>query len=259
MDYVIDLINCSKAKEKFVVVDATMDCSTKLLDYIQSKLMNVHNVIFVEIRSGVKQDQFGLEFASLGVATWHVSCNNKRFSETLFKYIKNHKDISGENISYEKLLSISLCTFENSIKYKMELQSVVKDFMNMISIENNRFIINVLSPKAQYNGEECAIPFVFVKFNLESRASYEVLLDNIVKYCESRGCFLPYRNSFGFRYPSIEYICDYKTKELVMKFALGVYQGVVFLRIVEIINTLGSKKITESCEELIRGIEEWKR
>ena len=44
-----------------------------------------------------------------------------------------------------------------------------------------------------------------------------------------------------------------------MKFALGVYQGVVFLRIVEIINTLGSKKITESCEELIRGIEEWKR
>lgn len=70
-----------------------MDCSTKLLDYIQSKLMNIYNVIFVEIRSGVKQDQFGLEFAGFGVATWHVSYNNELFSETLFEYIKKHKDI----------------------------------------------------------------------------------------------------------------------------------------------------------------------
>lgn len=257
VDSVIDSINKSKAKEKFVLVDSTMDCSTSILNYIQDRLINKYNVVFIDIRSGIKQDQLGLELTSLGVATWHVSSRNKLFSEILFNYIQKYKDISGENISYEKLLLMSKFSFNDSVKYKTELQQMVKSFLDIIYIENSKYISSVLSPESIYGNTKSTIPFVFIKFNLKKRESYEQLLNNIVNCCQEFGCFLPYRNSFGFRYPSIEFICDYKTKELVMKFGLGVYKGVLFSTIVEIINALGCKKSTKLRDKIIKGIEEW--
>lgn len=42
-----------------------------------------------------------------------------------------------------------------------------------------------------------------------------------------------------------------------MKFGLGVYKGVLFSTIVEIINALGCKKSTKLRDKSIKGIEEW--
>lgn len=101
------------------------------------------------------------------------------------------------------------------------------------------------------------MPFIFIKFRLSYKESYEILLDNIINVCKRKGIFLPYRNSFGFRYPSIEYIYDFKTKECVMKISLGVYKGALYNELLSIINDMGNEKFSQTKLQLIQNIKEW--
>lgn len=101
------------------------------------------------------------------------------------------------------------------------------------------------------------MPFIFVKFTIELKEEYETLLNNIIELCKERNLFLPYRNSFGFRFPSIEFICDFISNECVMKISLGVYKGLVYESLLEIINDLGNNKNSYIKSKLIKNIKRW--
>ena len=258
INFVIDLINKSDAKVKFIIIDSTMDCSTTIFEVLRKKIKKEFNVVFIDLRSGIKQDQFGLEFENIGIVTWHVHKKNISYAENLFQYIKHYKNISGENISYNKLLLVSKCEFQKSMEYKLKLQYIVQSFMDTIEIKIHKYILEIISPKTSIEGYVSSIPFIFVKFNLSSRESYEQLLNNFINCCLEDQLFLPYRNSFGFRYPSIEFICDYETKECVMKFGLGVYKGALYEKIFDMISALGSEGSSKIKKELTNNISEWR-
>lgn len=250
-------ITTSKAKVKFVIIDSTMDCSTHLFSIIESKIRNNQNIIYIEVRSGIKQDQFGLELANLGISTWYISKKNKNFGDCLFQYIKTHKDIVGDNISYNKMMIISKCSFEKSIEYKNLIHRIAYDFYRSLVIESHKYILEIIYPRLETDYEILSMPFIFIKFRLSYKESYEILLDNIINVCKRKGIFLPYRNSFGFRYPSIEYIYDFKTKECVMKISLGVYKGALYNELLSIINDMGNEKFSQTKLQLIQNIKEW--
>lgn len=253
----IDKIMTSKAKVKFVIIDSTMDCSTRLFNILESKIKNNQNIIYIEVRSGIKQDQFGLELTNLGIATWYISKKNRDFRNCLFQYIQTHKDIVGDNISYIKLILVSKCSFWKSIEYKNLIHRLVFEFYQSVVIKSHKYIHEIIYPRLETDNEILSMPFIFIKFTIHYRESYENLLDNIINVCKKKGLFLPYRNSFGFRYPSIEFICDFNTKECVMKISLGVYKGALYNELLNIINDLGNEKPSPTKLQLIQNIKEW--
>lgn len=250
-------INISSSKIIFVIMDSTMHNYNKLLLNIEKNLLRKKNVIFIDIRSGIKMDQLGLEIANFGVATWYVHVENIKYAEFLFSFIGQYKGLVGDNISYNRLVSLELFSAIEAEQYALRIRNQVLDFLKEIEIKSNRYIKSIDYPSLKYEQGELCMPFLFIKFNLECKHEYEQLLDNIVYVCELYGVFLPYRNSFGFRYPSIEYICDYKTEELVIKLCLGVYKGALYYLLLQIINDLGKDNPSEIKKIVSKNIERW--
>lgn len=255
IELMIKAINSSQAHAIFVVMDTTMHNCTNLLAYMEKRLVRAENVIFIELRSGVKLDQLGLEIENLGIASWYVHKCNASYADVLFNYINYYKGIIGDNISFSSLISLEFFSSQTSFEYANKVQSIVADFVDAISVQSTDFVRRIISPTATYGDDKIKMPFVFMKLNSEERRDYEQFVENLVCLCKTYGFFLPYRNSFGFRYPSIEYICDYKTKECVVKLSLGCYKGALFFLLQKIFQDLSHPDSSDIKEKMSKGID----
>lgn len=196
-----------------------------------------------------------LEIDDLGVANWYVK--DVLFPKFIFKYISDYKNWTGTNISFEKAQRMRCFNAINSQEYAKLVHKMVKKLYENISITCNRYITNIDFPVVKIDALELSMPFVFIKFNINSD-EYSILLDNIINEVEKEGVFLHYRNSFGFRFPSIEYIKDFKTKDCVMKVCAGVFEGATFNCLLGLLNDFGRGNISKTHINVIKGIESWK-
>lgn len=76
---------------------------TGIFNNILDKIINPQNVIFVDVRSGLKLDQSGLEITNLGIGVWFVGKQAPRFEDFLFDFIQKYKGISGANLALVNL------------------------------------------------------------------------------------------------------------------------------------------------------------
>ena len=169
--------------------------------------------------------------------------------------INYYKGLIGDNISFSSLISLEFFSSQTSFEYANKVQSIVADFVDAISVQSTDFVRRIISPTATYGDDKIKMPFVFMKLNSEERRDYEQFVENLVCLCKTYGFFLPYRNSFGFRYPSIEYICDYKTKECVVKLSLGCYKGALFFLLQKIFQDLSHPDSSDIKEKMSKGID----
>lgn len=93
-------------------------------------------------------------------------------------------------------------------------------------------------------------PSVLIKLNSISKDSYEIFIDYLIEELQKKGLNLRFRNSWGFRAPSIEYMLEYTSKELIVKLYLGVYKGATFYALVELLNDILSNKNKGHVNEL---------
>lgn len=259
MDKLISRINASTAKTIFLILDSTLHSDTELFSKIEDKLSEKKKIIFISFRSGIKLDQQGLEIGHLGIVTWYINQENRRYAENAYEFIETYKGVLGDNITYNKLVSLEIFSAYETKKYTNKIISICKEFVESLKIESHEYIEKVIYPQFVYDGETLNMPFLFIKFQLQTKAEYERLMRNIIDICEMNGVFLPYRNSFGFRFPSIEYICDYQSGENVIKLCLGVYRGVLYELLLYILCDLGNSQKSKVKEMICRGIGLWQK
>ncbi len=260
IEILIEEINSSCSKIIFVIMDSTMHNYNELFEGINKELKsNKKNVVFINVRSGIKMDQQGLEIGNLGVATWYVHKKNSKYAKMLFDFIDHYKGILGDNISYNKLVSLEMFSSALSRQYSRIVHTTAFDFAHSIVVKSNKYIKQVIYPELKYKNENLVMPFLFIKFDLKNAEEYNQLLENIVGICATEGLVLPYRNSFGFRYPSIEYIYDYRTDENVIKLYLGVYKGGIYEFLLNIINTLGGNDNPKIENMICKKIKRWEQ
>ncbi|RMC47358.1 hypothetical protein [Lactobacillus sp. ESL0228] len=108
-------INTSKAKLKILIMDSSMHNVTNLLENIKNKISNIDNIIFFDIRSGLKLDHEGLELTNLGICTSFVTIHNKPLFTMIKNYIEQYKGITGNNLS---LASLCLSHYFKTLKSK---------------------------------------------------------------------------------------------------------------------------------------------
>ena len=71
-ELLINEINATSSNLIFVLMDSTMHNKTKIFEHLQDKISSKKDVIYVDIRSGLKLDQFGLELLNFGIVEWFV-------------------------------------------------------------------------------------------------------------------------------------------------------------------------------------------
>ena len=239
IDVVLRRINESDAKIKFVIMDSTMHNRTKIFDHLIDKIQNVKNVIFCDIRSGLKLDQEGLELSNLGVSTIFVSKSNVQLIEAIRRYIEQYKSLTGANLSfYSLILNHYFFRNCNSITYTKRIGQQVMWAGNLLRQNSSSNIKSVVYRKTNYCGEILIAPFIFIELNTKRESDYLSAIKLFQKKMDSIGSPIDYRNSWGFRFPSIEYFNDIFSHQKYIKYYPGAFKGLTASNAIRVFNEL---------------------
>ncbi|BDR58365.1 hypothetical protein [Xylocopilactobacillus apicola] len=240
-DDLINAINNSSAKLKFVIVDSTMHNKTEILEQLSKKIKDYKDTVFVDVRSGLKFDEDGLELSNLGIAEWFVHKSQESFFNKLEKILKNYRNITGANLSYISYVSLLYThSIYDSINYSHGVFNTVKEFMDItgnLNFKNSK----IKSSKGDFMGIKIYSPFLFFTMNISEEKECMDFIHRIQAYLSKEGYFLPLRNSWGFRFPSIEPITHYKTREIAIKLYLGKYRGSLFDELIDLFKKISSQ------------------
>lgn len=231
-ELLINEINATSSNLIFVLMDSTMHNKTKIFEHLQDKISSKKDVIYVDIRSGLKLDQFGLELLNFGIVEWFVHKKNVRLKNILFSYISKYRGFTGTNLSYNEIVTLSYPrSIDDSSIYCSKVNNNVLDFVSYLGSPKfkNSYITDIRHSQGLFLNEKINQPFLYFKINEEDRSeSYDKFLHYLQNEFSKKNLFFPFRNSWGFRYPSIEYIQNQETNEIMFKLYLGVYKGVVW-------------------------------
>lgn len=239
IDVVLRRINESDAKIKFVIMDSTMHNRTKIFDHLIDKIQNIKNVILCDIRSGLKLDQEGLELSNLGVSTIFVSKSNVQLFEAIRRYIEQYKSLTGANLSFYSLVLNHYFSHNcNSVMYTKKIDQQVMWAESLLRQNSSSNIKRVVYRKASYCGEILIAPFLFLELNTKRESDYLSTIKLFQKKMSSIGLPIDYRNSWGFRFPSIEYFNDIFSHQKYIKYYPGAFKGLTASNAIRIFNEL---------------------
>jgi hypothetical protein len=243
MDGFIQSVMESTAEMVFIIVDSTMHGQTHLVERLNNRLNN-KVVIFIDVRSGLKLDQEGLELSNLGVAEWFVRNNYNHFYKESMSFIRKYKGLCGANISYAAITALS-CGHDTdeSKKYSENVKRTAIDFIEKIRAQfsGKGEIKSVYLPQGTLMGEKLVCPFIYLKLRCNTTEQHVNFIHEIQSTLRHDNLFLPFRNSWGFRFPSIECIEHFESKENIIKLYTGTYEGLVWHRLIEIILSIDSR------------------
>lgn len=218
---VISAIEKSNKERIYVIIDSTLTpCTAQLIDIISKKTCK--NIVFIDIRSMIKFDQQGLELCNGGVANWYFEKEDEDFAEFCSEYIIRLKGILGENILFRDMCLMSRFNIKDTFGY---YQSVISMSSIMFDEISNNNIFNELYWNEESDVLKIKSPFLMASLNNNRKEDYESFIRNTVKKFSNEGLFLPFRNSFGYRSPSIETYEDVFTKNWIIKIYPGSYNS----------------------------------
>lgn len=221
------LIKNSKYQRIFIIIDMTLTPEKSLLKAIV-KFLNVNNkkIIFINIRSMVKLDQEGLELCNMGFAEWIFNEKYQDFANYTNEFILRFKGIMGENVNLRELCLISNFSCSETYSYTSRIKELSSILKKTIS-ESNMFS-QIAHGDFEISGKHYVSPFVISKLDTQIKNKYLDFVRDVSTKFSQKGMFMPFRNSFGFRNPSIETFTDVFTNESIVKFYPGCFSGATF-------------------------------
>lgn len=221
-------------KLKVVILDISYQGLSFNLDDFVSKFSRFNVIIFV-VRSLVKLDQVGLEFANGGMVEVFIPDHLAKLKNFLEKEINKFRNAHGSNLSfYEFSLLDNNITLPYIYEYSRLVLSTTEDFY--IDLKSNfedtsRF--EILS--------KSGVPFIYLDLK-KTKDGYEEFLNVLQEYFKTTGTFLPVRNSFGFRNLSVEYFGIIETEKYVFKICPGIFKGVNYYLLISFLKIFLSKR-----------------
>ncbi|QFY04160.1 hypothetical protein LA664_02110 [Lactobacillus amylolyticus] len=238
IDDLIDRINNSKAKIKFVIMDSTMHNRTNIFQNIIKKISNIRNIVFCDIRSGLKLDQEGLELTNLGICTVFISKQSNNFFEAVKRYIEQYKGLTGTNISFHALALSHYFKFNsNSIEYTSKVRKQLIWAQKFLTQKDLSNVKRIVWRKVKLETDTLVVPFIFIELNENNEEVYLSTIQRLQNEMNKLKTPIDYRNSWGFRMPSVEYFNDIFSKKRYIKFYPGMFKG---LTAVNALNVLGN-------------------
>ncbi|QNQ81452.1 hypothetical protein [Lactobacillus sp. PV034] len=239
LDKLISRVNQSTHSLKFIIMDSTMHNKTKIFDELKNKIYNLDNVVLCDIRSGLKLDQEGLELSNLGICSIFVSKNNMNLFQIVKRYIEHYKNLTGANLSFYSLVLSHY--FKGKIKSVEYTQKVKKQIMwasKAITSDSSRIIKRLIWRNKRIANENLIAPFLFIELFSQEEEEYLNYIHNFQKFMKKRGTPIDYRNSWGFRMPSVEYFNDIFTRKKYIKFYPGSFQGLTAVNAIYYLNRI---------------------
>ncbi|WP_194749048.1 PLP-dependent transferase [Staphylococcus chromogenes] len=234
----LNMINKYNRKNlTYVVTDTTLHGENSIIEsWIKNSLKDNNFLFFIDIKSGLKLNQLGLELSNLGIV--NIYSNSKRYNVllSLADSLKSVRVITGSNLSFFELCLLDSNFLGNS--------DYIKNYQEKI-FENNSFFANNLNEGGfikkivfpRDSNINLLTPFLFI--HLYNNDDYENIMNYVKESFEKKGMFPPIGNSFGFRETRLELI---ETKDeipiKVIKIACGTYKGASLLLLLEIFNEL---------------------
>lgn len=241
MNSLIKSINTARSKIKFVIMDSTMHNKTNILKTLIKNIHDINNVVFCDVRSGLKLDQEGLELSNLGVCTIFVSKNNIKFFEAIKRYIEQYKNLTGTNLSFHSLALNHYFDYESkSVEYTNKVKNQIIWAQNILNkkIKSTSNIKNIIWRKKKVYDDILVAPFIFIELKTASEELYLTNIKILQDKMSVLGTPIDYRNSWGFRMPSVEYFNDIFSKKKYIKFYPGIFKGLTAVNAVNLLSSL---------------------
>lgn len=231
-------INTSKAKLKILIMDSSMHNITNILGNIKNKISNINNIIFFDIRSGLKLDQEGLELTNLGICTSFVTMRNQKLFTMIKNYIEQYKGITGNNLSLDSLCLSHYFKTLKSKTYSRKVQDQVTWAWEKLNPLKSKVVKKIVWKKVDLYDEIFTVPFLFIELNSDSEKYYLNTIKQFQKAMLKKEVPIDYRNSWGFRFPSVEYFNDIFTGQKYIKFYPGSFKGLTAIEAVNYLREL---------------------
>lgn len=234
-------------KLKIIIVDSSLLGKSFNTDKILKKLHHKENVIFVNLRSGLKLDQQGLELCNCGIVDFYINSKHQKISDYSKEYLTKVRNVNGSTISYN-----TLCLLDNNIfliddSYSNKIINNNYEFYKYLSdikLKSDCFIEKIYYPYNQKVDNSCS-PYINIKLSNNIESEYIYLVNNLKKIFKSYHLDFISRNSFGFRNITFEYFKIVQTNEMIGRLAIGHFKGVkyhIYLYLIEYLLKVDTKK-----------------
>lgn len=216
IDLIINKIN-NTDKTFFIIIDTSLESLNILKFYT---ILNNKNIILIEVKSGLKMYQLGLELFNLGI--YSIIGKNSNIIKKLYELSLTLKGILGYNVPvFNYLILKKYNIFENKVFKKRYVKQILYNnylFFSKISI--NKF-------EKVFFYSEYKKPFVFFKFkNKNDFNKFKNFIFN-----QKKEYFIINGMSFGFLTTRYEFI----DKLLLFKVSVGFFYNYSTKKLLETI------------------------
>ncbi|MDC3424430.1 hypothetical protein NC797_07900 [Aquibacillus sp. 3ASR75-11] len=236
--FLIDLSNFNDNSLKMVVFDSSLLGEYFNIFAILDKLKRKKNLIIINIRSGLKLDQQGMEFSNCGLANIYIEKSSSKIKDYIQKYMIKYRKITGTGLSFNEvcLLDNDVCFTDKS--YAEKILNNNRDFCERLIKTKKGTVSEIIYPYNRQRNDIYKTPYLFLKLTKDNREEYEKLFSIIKSSLEHFNLNLISRNSFGFRNITLEYFMNLEDNSLVFKFAVGKLKGIKYYIILLLLNNI---------------------
>ncbi|MGG7465597.1 hypothetical protein [Plantibacter sp. YIM 135347] len=219
-----------------VIVDSTLTAGSWPVTPFLASISPATQVI--DVRSGLKLDQQGLELSNLGIALVHQSNETRSFGE-FAQLLRTARSVTGAGLSASALSALRPAFLFDAPWSHLHVGSVAlnnADFAASVRTENVLFE-RIASPLPLASMS----PFTVLTLEDDRIENYELLLGIIREETERRRLLLQFGASFGFRGHRYETIIPAKQDlTCLFKVALGSRRGPSFWGTLELFTELAT-------------------
>jgi hypothetical protein len=242
-----------------VVIDSTLSATHWPIGQLLDGLARVDPPLVIDVRSGLKLDQQGLELANLGIAVCYGCGEDDSgwWTETVAN-LPTVRGIRGASLGAEALAA--LCNgfiFDRAMneRYTQSVFSANTRIAEAVSSTEGGLFETIAYPGLVSSAPHAVAPFTVMKLRDAALADYEKLLGVVRWEAARRGIPLANGSSFGFRGHRYEVIVPRLSERAgLLKFAMGARHGPALDRISELLIEIAGHPSIRSINEAYRGI-----
>ena len=226
----------------FVIFDTTLHGNSFKIRTFLEYITNIDQIIVINLRSLLKLDQEGLEFAHAGLLELFTSVKVKPILERFYEILKTNRWVCSLSPTPATVSLLDFKGFSKDLDYCMRILENNMLFYNQIKKYSGKGLIEkIIFPSGSTNEIfPVEAPFVFVTIKNPSIERLQLVVNFLIS--NSKGIIYN-RQSFGFRNTSIDYfITSDIDPKYIIKIAIGRVKGLSYYNLIDSIEVLSDVK-----------------
>jgi hypothetical protein len=239
--------NSTSKRPRVLLFDSSLTGHRYRIENLLSELRESPPWLVINVRSGIKLDQEGLELANVGIADLYVPARGSPANlQDLKTRLGAIRSILGTGLSFDQMAALEVPWFLNKQRFE--------DYGNAVFENNAALARQIASSGGVFSkishpalGENCDVdwavaPFVVFYLSEDSRGNHGFLIAVLATEAKRRGLQFTLGSSFGFRGHRFEVI-----KPMVhlqpnieqtglLKIAMGARRGPSFDGVIDLVN-----------------------